>query len=84
MWQGFKSLFISKPTREVAKGRLHLVLAHDRTGLDGGRLQEMRTEIAEVIARYVEIDPDAVDIQIETRNRETQLTVSSAIAPRSA
>jgi cell division topological specificity factor len=84
MWQGFKSLFIGKPTRDVAKGRLHLVLAHDRTGLDGGRLQEMRTEIAEVIARYVEIDPDAVDIQIETRNRETQLTVSSAIAPRNA
>jgi cell division topological specificity factor len=84
MWQGFKNLFIGKPTREVAKGRLHLVLAHDRTGLDGGRLQEMRTEIAEVIARYVQIDPDAVDIQIETRNRETQLTVSSAIAPRNA
>jgi cell division topological specificity factor len=84
MWQNFKSLFINKPTREVAKGRLHLVLAHDRTGLDGGRLQEMRQEIAEVIARYVEIDPDAVDIQIETRNRETQLTVSSAIAPRNA
>ena len=84
MWQNFKSLFIGKPTSDVAKGRLHLVLAHDRTGLDGGRLQEMRQEIAEVIARYVEIDPDAVDIQIETRNRETQLTVSSAIAPRNA
>ena len=84
MWQGIKSWFSGKPSREVAKGRLHLVLAHDRTGLDGGRLQEMRQEIAEVIARYVEIDPDAVDIQIETRNRETQLTVSSAIAPRNA
>ncbi len=84
MWQGFKSLFIGKPSREVAKGRLHLVLAHDRTGLDGGRLQEMREEIAKVIAKYVEIDPDAVDIQIETRNRETQLTVSSAIQARSA
>jgi cell division topological specificity factor len=84
MWQGFKSLFIGKPSGEVAKGRLHLVLAHDRTGLDGGRLQEMRKEIAEVIARFVDIDPDAVDIQIETRNRETQLTVSSAIAPRNA
>ena len=84
MWQGFKSLFINKPSGEVAKGRLHLVLAHDRTGLDGGRLQEMRKEIAEVIARFVDIDPDAVDIQIETRNRETQLTVSSAIAPRNA
>ena len=84
MWQGFKSLFVSKPSRDVAKGRLHLVLAHDRTGLDGGRLQEMRKEIAEVIARFVDIDPEAVDIQIETRNRETQLTVSSAIAPRNA
>ncbi|HET9989171.1 MAG TPA: cell division topological specificity factor MinE [Kofleriaceae bacterium] len=84
MWHNIKSMFSGKPSREVAKGRLHLVLAHDRTGLDGGRLQEMREEIAKVIARYVEIDPEAVDIQIETRNRETQLTVSSAIQARSA
>ena len=79
MWQNFKSLFVGKPSREVAKGRLHLVLAHDRTGLDGARLQEMRKEIAEVIAKFVSIDPEAVDIQIETRNRQTQLTVSSSI-----
>jgi cell division topological specificity factor len=84
MWENFKSLFIGKPSREVAKGRLHLVLAHDRTGLDGGRLQEMREEIAKVIAKYVQIDSDAVEIQIETRNRETQLTVSSAIQARNA
>jgi cell division topological specificity factor len=84
MWENIKNLFIGKPTREVAKGRLHLVLAHDRTGLDGGRLQEMREEIAKVIARFVEIDAEAVEIQIETRNRETQLTVSSAIQPRNA
>jgi cell division topological specificity factor len=84
MWQGFKSLFIGKPSREIAKGRLHLVLAHDRTGLDGARLQEMRTEIAAVIAKFVQIDPEAVDIQIETRNRQTQLTVSSSIQAREA
>lgn len=83
MWQNIKTFFRAKPSSQVAKGRLHLVLAHDRTGLDGGRLQEMREEIAKVIARYVEIDPEAVDIQIETRNRETQLTVSSAIQARS-
>jgi cell division topological specificity factor len=84
MWENLKSFFVGKPTREVAKGRLHLVLAHDRTGLDGGRLQEMREEIAKVIAKFVQIDADAVEIQIETRNRETQLTVSSAIQPRNA
>ena len=84
MWQGIKSFFIGKASSEVAKGRLHLVLAHDRTGLDGGRLQEMRREIAEVIGKYVPIDLEAVEIQIETRARETQLTVSSSIQPRNA
>jgi cell division topological specificity factor len=84
MWQGIKSLFVGKSSGEVAKGRLHLVLAHDRTGLDGGRLQEMRNEIAAVLAKYVPIDAEAVEIQIETRARATQLTVSSAIQPRNA
>jgi cell division topological specificity factor len=84
MWNGIKSFLAGKSSREVAKGRLHLVLAHDRSGLDGGRLQQMREEIAAVIAKYVPIDADAVEIQIETRNRETQLTVSSAIQPRNA
>ena len=37
-----------------------------------------------MIAKYVPIDAEAVEIQIETRNRETQLTVSSAIQPRNA
>jgi cell division topological specificity factor len=84
MWNGIKNFLSGKSSREVAKGRLHLVLAHDRTGLEGGRLQEMRAEIAAVIAKYVEIDSDGVEIQIETRSRQTQLTVSSAIQPRSA
>ena len=82
MWHGIKSFFAGKSSGEVAKGRLHLVLAHDRTGLDGGKLQEMREELAAVIAKYVPIDAEAVEIQIETRNRETQLTVSSSIHAR--
>jgi cell division topological specificity factor MinE len=84
MWNGIKSLFTGKSSSAVAKGRLHLVLAQDRTGLDGGRLQEMRAEIAAVIGKYVPIDIEAVEIQIETRSRATQLTVSSSIEPRNA
>jgi cell division topological specificity factor len=82
MWNGIKEWVLGKTSREVAKGRLHLVLAHDRTGLEGGRLQEMRAEIAGVIAKYVAIDADAIEIQIETRSRDTQLTVSSPIGAR--
>jgi cell division topological specificity factor len=85
MWNGIKSLLSGgRSSREVAKGRLHLVLAHDRTGLEGGRLQEMREEIAAVIARYVPIDSDAVEISIESHSRETQLTVSSPLPARQA
>jgi cell division topological specificity factor len=84
MWQNLKTWFVGKPSREVAKGRLHLVLAHDRTGLDGGRLQELRTEIAAVLAKYVPIDAEAVEISIETHKRTTQLTMSTAIQPRNA
>ncbi len=51
MWNGIKSFFSGKSSSDVAKGRLHLVLAHDRSGLEGGRLQEMRAEIAAVIAK---------------------------------
>jgi cell division topological specificity factor len=82
MWQGFKSWFVGKPSSEVAKGRLHLVLAHDRTGLDGGRLQELRQEIAAVLSKYVPIDVNAVEIQIETHKRATQLKMSTSIQPR--
>jgi cell division topological specificity factor len=84
MWNNVKNFLSGRRSSEVAKGRLHLVLAHDRSGLEGGRLQEMRNEIAQVIAKYVKIDAEAVEIQIETRNRASQLTVSSAIQPRNA
>jgi cell division topological specificity factor len=86
MWNELKN-FLSwkRNSSEVAKGRLHLVLAHDRVGLEGGKLQEMRREIAEVIAKYVPIDAEAVDIQIETRSRNaTQLTVSGPLRARGA
>ena len=82
MWNNLKNLLSAKSSREVAKGRLHLVLAHDRSGLEGGKLQEMREELAAVIAKYVSINIDAVDSQIETRSRQTQLSVSTAIQTR--
>jgi cell division topological specificity factor len=84
MWSDLKNLLQGKRTsREVAKGRLHLVLAHDRVGLEGGKLQEMRREIAAVISKYVQIDAEAVEVQIESsKSRTTQLTVSSPLPAR--
>lgn len=84
MWSELKTLFgRGNSSREEAKGRLHLVLAHDRTGLDGAKLIEMRREIAAVIARYVAIDDDAVEIEVERKSRDdSQLKVSSPLRAR--
>ena len=84
MWTELKNLFRRKSSScEEAKGRLHLVLAHDRTGLDGAKLQELRREIAIVLSRYVEIDMDAVEIEIERVGREeTQMVVSTPLRVR--
>lgn len=84
MWDEIKGFFgAKKSSREMAKGRLHLVLAHDRSGLDGAKLQEMRQEIADVISRYVEIDLEAVEVQVERVSREsTELRVSSPLRAR--
>ena len=75
MWNMFRG---KQSSREVAKGRLHLVLAHDRVGLEGGKLQEMRREIAAVIS----IDVEAVEVEIESKSRATQLRVSSPLPAR--
>ncbi|HLU65754.1 MAG TPA: cell division topological specificity factor MinE [Kofleriaceae bacterium] len=84
MWNEIKGFFAGRrSSREEAKGRLHLVLAHDRAGIEGARLQDLRNEVAAVIAKYVTIDPEAVEIQIERVPREgTHLTVSSPLRAR--
>ena len=84
MWNKFTNFISGKrPSKETAKGRLHLVLAHDRVGLDGGRLQQMREEIAEVIGRYVPIDAASVEIQIDGADRKSStLSVTSPLTGR--
>jgi cell division topological specificity factor len=84
VWSEIKKFLTRRSTsREEAKGRLHLVLAHDRTGLDGAKLQDLRREIAQVLARYVEIDIEAVEIYVERLSlKDTQLVVSSPLRAR--
>lgn len=86
MWNEIKGFFGGRrSSRDEAKGRLHLVLAHDRAGIEGAKLQEMRAEIAAVISKYVSIDPESVEIQIDRVPVDgTQLTVLSPLRPRAA
>ena len=64
---------------ETAKERLQLVLAHDRSDLNPELLEQMRREILEVVARYVEIDLEEGDVSPETEDRVTALVANLPI-----
>ena len=45
-------------SKEDAKQRLKFLLIHDQVDLTPGQLDQMKAEILEVIARYVEVEAD--------------------------
>jgi len=68
-----------KPSGTLARERLQLVLAHDRSDLNPELLEQMRREILEVVQRYVEIDIDSCDVSLETEDRVTALLANLPI-----
>jgi len=63
----------------TARERLQLVLAHDRSDLSPEQLDQMRREIFEVVARYVDIDLEEGDVSLETEDRVTALVANLPI-----
>lgn len=56
----------SKRSASVAKERLQIVVARERASRGGpDYLPELQNEILKVIRRYVEVDQDAVQIQLD-------------------
>ena len=63
-----------EPTsREVAKERLQLVLVHDRIKISPALLDKMKDELIGVISRYVEIEPNGVEVTFTQSRRESRL-----------
>ena len=63
----------------TARERLQLVLAHDRSDLSTDLLDQMRKEILEVVAKYVEIDVNEGAVSLETEDRMTALVANLPI-----
>jgi cell division topological specificity factor len=56
-----------------AKERLKLVLINDRTDLSPEELDSLKNDLLSVISRYIEIDPQAIHIQMTQEGREQRL-----------
>ena len=59
-----------------AKNRLKLVLMHDRTQISPVILEKMRDDMVEVISRYVEIDREALEVNLENETNSIALVAS--------
>ena len=67
------SWFRRKQSADSAKERLQLVLIHDRTDLTSEELNELKDELLQVISRHVDIDREAVQIDLEHNGRAQRL-----------
>ncbi len=77
---GFLSFFLGekKQTASVAKERLQLILAHERSGRNAPAadyLPQLQKELVAVISKYVKINPDDVVVSMERQDNFEVLAV---------
>ncbi len=78
----FERLFgREKKTAHQAKERLKLVLIHDRTDLNAGTLDALKDDLIAVISRHVDIDPNAVRIEMAQDGRQQRLIADIPLNP---
>jgi len=68
------------PSAHVAKERLRIIVAQER-GNRGGPdyLPLLRRELLEVIRKYVNVDPDAIQVNLEREDGHEVLELSVAL-----
>ncbi len=67
-----------KRTASVAKERLQIILAHERSGRGGSRadyLPQLQKELMAVISKYVDIRPEDIKVQLERQDNLEVLEV---------
>jgi cell division topological specificity factor len=63
----------NQKSAQSAKERLQLVLTHDRTDMTPAELSALKDDLIEVISRHIDIDPEAVMIDIAREGRAQRL-----------
>ena len=74
-------LFKKKGSSDVAKDRLKLLLVSDRANCSPEVMEMIKNDIIQVISKYMEIDTDALNIQItQTESESNNGTVPALFA----
>jgi cell division topological specificity factor len=68
-----------KNSKDVAKERLKLVLIHDRANVSPQFLEMLKSEIIKVISNYMDIDENALNIQLTKTKSDDGKSVVPAL-----
>ena len=66
-------------SKDRAKSRLKLIIAHDRASINPDMMAAMREEILDVVARYVEVNREEMEFSLSNDQRMTSLTANLPI-----
>jgi len=80
----FLGKFFGKDTeveasKSVAKERLRLVLVHDRVDVSEQMMDNLREDLIEVIGKYMEIDTEALEVNLTREEDGVALTANIPI-----
>ena len=78
-------LFKNKPkTAGIAKERLQLIIAHQRTDSSSppDYLPALQKELMEVISKYIKVDPADINVNLERQGNVEMLEVNIVLSGR--
>ncbi len=62
-----------RKSADIAKERLQIILAHERSGRDGDRvpdfMPELQKELLAVISKYFPVDDEQIKVQLEKHDQ---------------
>ena len=74
-----EKIFGSKTSKSVAKGRLHLVLVQDRSGLSGDEMGDFRKDLLGVLQKYFVINDSGLEVSYQRESGSTTLVINSPV-----
>lgn len=77
----FGGLFGRKRSKDQLKERLKLVLSYDRAGLTPGKMEELKTELLEVIGKYFPSDKNDYDVTLEQQGDRMVFVANLPVRP---
>ncbi|MCI8798250.1 cell division topological specificity factor MinE [Acetatifactor muris] len=66
-----RHFFRRKSSCQIAKDRLKILLISDRVNCSPEVMELIKTDIAKVLSKYMKIDSDNMDIQINTKGSKS-------------